>query len=880
MADTGAQVTTIGQDQLSRLGLSKKDLLEADMKLRGANGSSIKIHGVLFVEISVKNQTTGVTFRSKQLCYVCDGVDKIILSEQTCKQLRMISSRYPEPGSFDKVNVPQVAPVVNNDDEHYDLEPCSPDEDGGCSCPRRESVPIKPEFDPTLSRAGLRKRIIQHYGASAFNRCTRQTLPLMKGEPLPIPTKNDMKPVAVHTPVAIPLHWEEKVYKDLMRDVALGVIEPVPINTPVTWCSRMVVVPKHSGEPRRTVDLQALNKASVRQTHHTRSPFMLASAVPPGKVKSVLDVWNSFHSVPLRMEDRDKTTFITPWGRFRYRVAPQGYLASMDAYTHRFSLITEGIKDKQVIVDDTLLWSDNLEKNFLDVCQLLEVGHNAGLIFNSDKFQFGQDTVDFAGLEVSKEGVKPSKKLMESIQNFPRPENISDARSFFGLVNQVSYTFSMSSVMEPLRLLLKPDTWSPGSRFSWTAQLENSFIKAKEEILKAICDGVKYFDVKRWTCLATDWSRQGVGFFLMQKWCSCDRLHPKCCNEGWKLVLAGGRFTRPAESRYSPIEGELLGVVEGLNKAKHFILGCDKLIVAVDHKPLLGLLNDKSLADIDNPRLLMLKEKTLWYNFDVVWVPGRTNSGPDCMSRTTNKEDTTKQARINCILGFSQTDSDSSYNDALVYEADIIDSVVASLSPVEAITFEKVKEEVQKDPEMKQLVEAIINLSELDTFPYALSVYNKLRKHLLVVDGVPMYGRRTIIPRSLRQQVLESLHSAHQCPVRMTDRAKQSVYWPGISTDVENIRSSCTYCSRNAPSLPSMPPLPLASPEYPMQMIVADYFDVKGKSWLVLADRFTGWLSIFYFQKEASSSDLVKRLKDYFSVFGIAEHLSSQAVRE
>ena len=96
------------------------------------------------------------------------------------------------------------------------------------------------------------------------------------------------------------------------------------------------------------------------------------------------------------MEDRDKTTFITPWGRFRYRVAPQGYLASMDGYTHRFSIITENIKNKKVIVDDTCLWSDDTEKNFYDVINLLETGHNAGLIFNSDKFQFAQDVVDFA----------------------------------------------------------------------------------------------------------------------------------------------------------------------------------------------------------------------------------------------------------------------------------------------------------------------------------------------------------------------------------------------------------------------------------------------------------------------------------------------------
>ena len=68
----------------------------------------------------------------------------------------------------------------------------------------------------------------------------------------------------------------------------------------------------------------------------------------------------------------------------------------------------------------------------------------------------------------------------------------------------------------------------------------------------------------------------------------------------------------------------MLDVMEGLQKAKHFILGCEKLIVTVDHKPLLGLLNDKSLAEIDNPRLLMLKKNTLRFNFKVVWVPGRS----------------------------------------------------------------------------------------------------------------------------------------------------------------------------------------------------------------------------------------------------------------
>ena len=131
-----------------------------------------------------------------------------------------------------------------------------------------------------------------------------------------------------------------------------------------------------------------------------------------------------------------------------------------------------------------------------------------------------------------------------------------------------------------------------------------------------------------------------------------------------------------------------------------------------------------------------------------------------------------------------------------------------------------------------------------------------------------MYGRRLIVPSNLRQSVLECLHSAHQCPVKMNDRAKQSVYWPGITSDIEIMRKACVYCNRNAPTQPMMPPLPLAGPDFPFQYIVADYFDVKSKTWLVIADRFSGWLSLSYFPREASATDLIKILKEHFTTFG------------
>ena len=115
----------------------------------------------------------------------------------------------------------------------------------------------------------------------------------------------------------------------------------------------MVVCPKSDGSPRRTVDLQALNKTAVRQTHPSDTPFHLAAAIPSGSYKSVLDCWNGYHSVPLAQEDRPLTTFITPFGKYRYRVAPMGFLAAGDAYTARMSVITAEISNKKQLVDDT-----------------------------------------------------------------------------------------------------------------------------------------------------------------------------------------------------------------------------------------------------------------------------------------------------------------------------------------------------------------------------------------------------------------------------------------------------------------------------------------------------------------------------------------------
>ena len=118
-------------------------------------------------------------------------------------------------------------------------------------------------------------------------------------------------------------------------------------------------------------------------------------------------------------------------GRYRYLKAPQGYLASGDGYTHRDHLISQHIKNKVTLVDDTLLWDADIRMNFHSVCNMLQTYGEAGLVFNSEKFQFAQDVVQFGGLEVTNECVRPVKEFLDTIMDLQAPTNITTYVRFF-----------------------------------------------------------------------------------------------------------------------------------------------------------------------------------------------------------------------------------------------------------------------------------------------------------------------------------------------------------------------------------------------------------------------------------------------------------------
>ena len=95
---------------------------------------------------------------------------------------------------------------------------------------------------------------------------------------------------------------------------------------------------------------------------------------------------------------------------------------------------------------------------------------------------------------------------------------------------------------------------------------DRAFQQSKEIIIGVIKEGVIIFYLNCPTFIQTDWSKTGIGFFLLQKHCTYAQPDPGCCGDGQKITFAGFRFLRPEETRYAPVEGEALAIAICLSK--------------------------------------------------------------------------------------------------------------------------------------------------------------------------------------------------------------------------------------------------------------------------------------------------------------------------
>ena len=112
-------------------------------------------------------------------------------------------------------------------------------------------------------------------------------------------------------------------------------------------------------------------------------------------------------------------------------------------------MVVMGVENMRRVIDDTLLYADNIEKAFYQVAEYLTLVGKNGIILNPDKFQFAVEEVDWAGVQISAEKVEPLPYHVQAMRDFPSPKNLTDMRSYFAFVNQLAPYYATQPELHP-----------------------------------------------------------------------------------------------------------------------------------------------------------------------------------------------------------------------------------------------------------------------------------------------------------------------------------------------------------------------------------------------------------------------------------------------
>ena len=92
--------------------------------------------------------------------------------------------------------------------------------------------------------------------------------------------------------------------------------------------------------------------------------------------------------------------------------------------------------------------------------------------------------------------------------------------------------------------------------------------------------------------------------------------------------------------------------------------------------------------------------------------------------------------------------------------------------------------------------------------------YLTFKDELFLADGIVYKGQQVVIPESMRPVILNKIHKAYFGAGWCIRRAKVSLYWPGMTSDI----ISCLVCAQYASQAPKEPMLSHDIPERPWSL--------------------------------------------------------------
>lgn len=628
----------------------------------------------------------------------------------------------------------------------------------------------------------------------------------------------------VHAPRRIPVSLRERVKNELQRMEQIGVI--VKQNEPTEWVNSMVTVIK-PGKIRICIDPKDLNRAIKREHFPIKTVDEVVSNMTGAKVFSKLDATSGFWQVRLDEDSSRLCTFNTPFGRYRFTRLPFGIKSAPEVYQKAMSQMVEDIEGAEAIMDDILIWGVDQAEHDERLKKVLDRALKYNLKLNADKCEFRKTEVTYMGHVLTDGGLKVDPEKVRAVESIRAPSNKQELMTFLGFVQYLGkFMPHMSEVSAPLRKLVEKN-----SEWTWNDEHETSFTMLKQ--LASNTPVLRYYDPAQQLTLSVDASSQGLGAVILQN--------------GQPIAYASRALTS-AQQNYAQIEKETLAVVFGCVKFHQYCYG-RQVEVETDHKPLQAIFN-KPLYQAPSrlQRFLLAVQK---YDLHVTYKPGKYMWLADTLSRAYLQETPT---------------------DLVPGETDV--NLISPLEflPVSKEMYELLQTETMKDAVLTELKEVVQKgwPEHKRQIPETLREYWSFRDEIICVDGLLYKSSKLIIPKSMRANMLERIHESHLGIVKCKARAREILYWPGMSTQIELMVAQCGICAEHAKGNNKEPMIPVDIPERPWANIAVDLFELHHKHYLITVDYFSKWPEVAKLDN-LSTTNVICHLKSQISRFGIPD---------
>ena len=186
----------------------------------------------------------------------------------------------------------------------------------------------------------------------------------------------------------------------------------------------------------------------------------------------------------------------------------------------------------------------------------------------------------------------------------------------------------------------------------------------------------------------------------------------------------------------------------------------------------------------------------------------------------------------------------------------------------------QLKVETHSDPDLQQLMKLVEEgwPDEKAKIPSQCLPFWNFRDQISFSDGILFKGEKVIIPKSMQPDMLKTIHSSHLGVEKCKSRARDILYWPGMSAQIEDIVSACSVCSTYRRSNKKEPLLSYSIPSRPWSKVGGDLFELHGKQYLILVDYYSAFVEVDLLHS-TTSNQVITHCKSQFSRHGIPDIL-------